>query len=321
MPPHPSSSGGSSSSEVGVPTVSVIIPSLNAARYIRAAIDSALAQTHPVLEVIVVDGGSGDGTQEVVWGYGPHVQLLDQRKSGRKGIAAGRNLGVEAASGDWLAFLDADDWWDPRKTAEQLAALKKSPGAALSYTGAWFVSEASGERTSCPTADAKAVWPTLRWINPLGASTVMARRDALVAVGAFREDLIGFEDWEMWVRLRLHYLFASVPEPLTFYRVLAQSISHDLQKHLDGIPEVCGSTMVAGLNAWQRWIVRRRLWAAQLYGAALVARENGAPQEKSLLWRSLGNWPFPTFLPYRHASLLKSCVGPRVWRGLRSLAR
>jgi len=126
--------------------VSVVIPSLNAAPYIRAAIDSVLAQTHPVLEIIVADGGSKDGTQEIVAGYGEPVRLLDQRKAGRKGIAAGRNLGIEAASGELVAFLDADDWWDVRKTAEQLAAIEKCPGAALSYTGVCTVLEESGER-------------------------------------------------------------------------------------------------------------------------------------------------------------------------------
>ena len=240
--------GGQPRREIGVPTVSVIIPSLNAAPYIRAAIDSVLAQTHPVLEIIVADGGSKDGTQEIVAGYGEPVRLLDQRKSGRKGIAAGRNLGIEAAWGDWLAFLDADDWWDPRKTAEQLVAIEKCPGAALSYTGVCLVSEESGERQLHSPLSPSAIWPRLRWKNAVGASTVLARRNAMIGLGGFREDLIGFEDWEMWVRMRLHHSFACCPEPLSFYRILPHSVSHDVQKHLDGIPQVCQSS---GQNVWR----------------------------------------------------------------------
>jgi glycosyltransferase involved in cell wall biosynthesis len=296
--------GGQPRREIGVPTVSVIIPSLNAAPYIRAAIGSVLAQTHPVLEIIVADGGSNDGTQEIVAGYGEPVRLLDQRKAGRKGIAAGRNLGIEAASGEWLAFLDADDWWDARKTAEQLAAIEKCPGAALSYTGVCTVMEESGERQVHTPLSPGAIWPRLRWNNALGASTVLARRSAMIALGCFREDLIGFEDWEMWVRMRLHHSFACCPEPLSFYRILPHGISHNLQKHLDGIPQVCGSTMVAGLTGWRRWVVQRRLWAAQLYGAVVIAREYRAPQAMSLLWRSLAHWPFPAFLPIRYKALL-----------------
>jgi len=296
--------GGQPPREIGIPAVSVIIPSLNAAPYIRAAIDSVLAQTHPVLEIIVADGGSRDGTQEIVAGYGEPVRLLDQRKAGRKGIAAGRNLGIEAASGEWLAFLDADDWWDARKIAEQLAAIEKCPGAALSYTGVCTVMEESGERQVHTPPSPGAIWPRLRWNNVLGASTVLARRSAMIELGGFREDLIGFEDWEMWVRMRLHHSFACCPEPLTLYRILPHGVSHDLQKHLDGIPQVCRSTMVAGLTGWRRWVVERRLWAAQLYGAVVIAREYRAPQAMSLLWRSLAHWPFPAFLPVRYKALL-----------------
>lgn len=303
------SPGSHPSRKAGVPTVSVIIPSRNAAPYIRAAIDSALAQTHPVLEVLVIDGGSTDGTQDLVRSYGEPVRLLDERMNGGKGIAAARNVGVQAASGEWLAFLDADDWWDPGKTGAQLANIERHPGAAVNYTAYWMIREGSGERKFIPCPDAKAVWPTLRWTNGIGASTVLARRDALIEVGAFREDLIGFEDWEMWVRLRLRHPFTSCSEPLMFYRVLPQSVSHDLKKNLDGIPEVCESTMVAGLSGFERWVMKRRIWAAQLYYAGLVDRANRPGGGQSLVWRSLAHWPFPTFLPVRYKVLLNYLVG------------
>jgi len=299
----------SSSRRAGLPTVSVIIPSRNAAPYIRAAIDSALAQTHPVLEVLVIDGGSKDGTQEIVTSYGAPVRLLDEHQNGGRGIAAARNVGVQAAAGEWLAFLDADDWWEPGKTAAQFAELANHPDAALNYTSYWMIREGSGDRTLVPCPDAKTVWPALRWTNGIGASTVMARRDALVEVGAFREDLVGFEDWEMWVRLRLLYSFTSCADPLMFYRILPQSISHDSKKHLDGIPEVCDTTMVAGLSGLARWTMRRRVWAAQLYACALVDRENSAGGGLPLLWRSLAQWPLPTFMPIRYKVLLNYLAG------------
>ena len=306
---HPSSPGSRSSRPAGVPTVSVIIPSMNVAPYIGAAIDSALAQTHPVLEVLVIDGGSRDGTRELVASYGEPVRLLEERQNGGKGLAAARNVGVHAASGEWLAFLDADDWWDPRKTAAQLAELEKHPAAALNYTGYLMIRESSGERTLIGCPDTKAVWPALRWTNGVSASTVLARRSALIEVGAFREDLIGFEDWEMWVRMRLRYPFTCCHEPFMFYRILPQSCSHDLKKHLDGIPEVCQSTMAAGLSGVERWVVERRLWAAQLYACALVERENSDGGGQSLLWRSLAHWPFPTFLPVRYKTLVNYLLG------------
>src|ERR1039458_4449894 len=155
------SPGSHPSRKAGVPTVSVIIPSRNAAPYIRAAIDSALAQTHPVLEVLVIDGGSTDGTQDLVRSYGEPVRLLDERMNGGKGIGAARNVGVEAASGEWLAFLDADDWWDPCKIACQLAELAKHADAALNYTGVWMVDELTGKRSIRRPVEASATWPDL----------------------------------------------------------------------------------------------------------------------------------------------------------------
>jgi glycosyltransferase involved in cell wall biosynthesis len=301
---HSSPSGPPPLRMAGVPTVSVIIPSLNAATYIRGAIDSALAQTCPVLEVIVVDGGSKDGTCELVTGYGEPVRLIDQSKTGRKGIAGGRNVGIEAARGEWIAFLDADDWWDARKIAEQFAALDESPGAALSYTGVCLVAEPSGERTVCTPRSPQEIWPRLRWNNDLGTSAVVVKRSVMVELGGFREDLASCEDWEMWVRLRLHHSFVCCPSPLSFYRVVALSTSHGLQRHLDAIPQVSESTMVEGLSGWRRWVVQRRLWAGQLYGGAVIARENNSPQARSLLWRSLAHWPFPAFLPQRYKALL-----------------
>src|SRR5579863_1403983 len=131
--------------------VSVIIPTLNAAPYIAESIQSTLSQTHPVREVLVVDGGSRDGTQDIVRKFGEPVRLLDQREYGRKGIGAGRNMGVWAATGEWLAFLDADDWWDREKLAVQLAALEKVPGADLACTGGCAIFMATGKRELFPS--------------------------------------------------------------------------------------------------------------------------------------------------------------------------
>jgi len=284
-------------------SVSVIIPARNAAPYIRTAIDSALNQTHPPLEVLVIDGGSSDGTQDLVRAYGEPVKLLEE-KPGRPGIGAARNVGVEAASGEWLAFLDADDWWDPRKIASQLAELEKHRDAALNYTGVWMVDELTGSRSIRRPVDASATWPDLRWINVICTSTVLARRSAVNQVGAFNEELSACEDWELWVRLRARFPFTSCGEPLAFYRVLPTGGSQNLRKQLETIPKVCEGAMLEGLSGFERWTVERRIWAAQLYGGALIDRSNRGDQVLSLLGRSVANWPFPSFLPVRYKVLL-----------------
>src|SRR5262245_39908172 len=103
-----------------MPNVSVVIPSYNSAAYLPAAIDSVLAQTARDLEVIVVDDGSTDDTPDVVARYGPPVRGIRQANAG---VAAARNRGIAEARGRYIAFLDADDTWEPVKLERQLGEL------------------------------------------------------------------------------------------------------------------------------------------------------------------------------------------------------
>lgn len=106
------------------PTFSVIIAVYNGAATIARAIDSVLAQSHAPLELIVVDDGSGDTTAEVVRGYGERVRYLHQQNAG---VSAARNAGVRAARGEWLAFLDADDWYYPDRLRWHASFLARDP--------------------------------------------------------------------------------------------------------------------------------------------------------------------------------------------------
>lgn len=114
--------------------VSVIIPTFNRGGVLPLAVASALAQTHPSLEVIIVDDGSTDGTEELVsrlWGAEPRVRFFRQAN---RGVAAARNRGIREARGDWLAFLDSDDTWLSWKTELQIACLTALPEAGMVWT-------------------------------------------------------------------------------------------------------------------------------------------------------------------------------------------
>ena len=100
--------------------ISVVIPAYNAAAWIRRAVNSVLSQTRPADEIIVVDDGSTDGTGDIVRMYDGRVRLLQQANAG---AAAARNTGILAATGDWIAFLDADDEWLPQKLQRQTEYL------------------------------------------------------------------------------------------------------------------------------------------------------------------------------------------------------
>src|SRR4051812_35041738 len=109
-----------------MPTVSVIIPTYNCAALVTVAVDSVLAQTVQASEVIVVDDGSTDDTRERLSSY--RIRYLHQQN---QGVAAARNNGLREASGDLIAFLDADDVWYPRKLELQIAAIEANPDIVL----------------------------------------------------------------------------------------------------------------------------------------------------------------------------------------------
>lgn len=111
--------------------VSVIIPTYNRAPVLRRAIESALSQTYPALEVVVADDGSSDDTAEVVLSLGPRVRYLRQENAG---VSAARNFGMRNARGEFIAFLDSDDAWQPWKLKAQVAALAAHPDAGLVWT-------------------------------------------------------------------------------------------------------------------------------------------------------------------------------------------
>ncbi len=114
--------------------ISVVIPAYNAGRYIGRAIDSVLAQTRPAEEIIVVDDGSTDNTAEIAGAYGDRIRFIRQENAG---ASVARNTGIAAATGNWIAFLDADDEWLPEKLRLQTEHLERNPD--LTWTTANYV--------------------------------------------------------------------------------------------------------------------------------------------------------------------------------------
>jgi glycosyltransferase involved in cell wall biosynthesis len=161
--------------------ISVLVPAYNAEAYLGEAIDSAFAQSHRPLEVIVVDDGSEDGTAAVARGYGDHIRFESQP---RAGAGAARNRAVELARGPYFGFLDADDRFRPRKLERQLAALQDDPeldmvfGHVEEFVSPELPAEALVGRRS----------PALPspWLSP---TLMLIRRESFGRVGPFRTDL------------------------------------------------------------------------------------------------------------------------------------
>jgi len=170
------------------PRVSVVIPVHNGARYLAAAIDSALGQRP--FEIVVADDGSSDASLELARSYGSPVRALLHTE--RTGIAATRNRGLAASGGDYIAFLDADDLWTDGAHAGQLAAFEADPGLELVFGHVeQFISPDLDEASASRLRFAGSRQPGYL----LGAALI--RRDTLTRVGPFREDLVtgDFIDW------------------------------------------------------------------------------------------------------------------------------
>jgi glycosyltransferase involved in cell wall biosynthesis len=186
-----------------MPKVSVIIPTYQSVKFVREAIDSVLAQTYRDYEVIVVDGGSTDGTIEVLSSYGNSIRVI--RQNG-KGISNARNNGVLASNGEYIAFMDSDDLWVPNKLEVQCKFLEsKSNIVGLIYSDALFFEEEKNGKLERQSRMEKLyrgkVIKHLLETNFIPASTVTMRKSCFEKVGYFDESLEVCEDIDMWIRI------------------------------------------------------------------------------------------------------------------------
>jgi glycosyltransferase involved in cell wall biosynthesis len=185
--------------------VTVIIPTYNRAAVLRRAVDSVRAQTAAdCCDVLIVDDGSTDGTARVLAELGPGVQVVRQANAGG---AAARNTGIRASRGEFVAFLDSDDYWLPDKIERQLAAMRRWPDIAL-VAGRASGFYPDGRVTHDPPSPVPAHAPTdfapaLCDENFLHTPAVMVRRRTLLAAGLFPEDQRRCHDYPLWVRVAL----------------------------------------------------------------------------------------------------------------------
>ncbi len=217
---HPMSAGKRTAAE---PTVSVVIPSYGCAAYLREAIESTRVQTHRPLEIIVVDDGSTDGSLEIAREYGDPVRVVTQPNSG---VSVARNRGINEARGEWIAFLDADDAWEPTKLERQMAAIVTGADAdgVCAYTDFDRVGGPEDgtveQRPDHPSAPDFRVRMLCEYtVLP---STAVVRASALDGL-RFPVGITDSEDMIFLLELRERGQFLHVPEALVAYRILPTS--------------------------------------------------------------------------------------------------
>jgi glycosyltransferase involved in cell wall biosynthesis len=296
------------------PVVSLVIAAYNHVNVLPEALESALAQTYPACEVVVVDDGSTDDTPNLLKRYQDKVRTVRQAN---KGLAAARNRGVSAAQGEYVAFLDADDLLHRTKLAEQVAFLEARPEIGWTYCDVELADQQSGE---CRLASDRFGYAARRLDgdlfeelvagNFIPAISPMLRRSLFEQAGAFDESLTALEDWDLWLRLSLIAPAAYLPRVLATYRLFQGGMSQDRTRMdcnrfrvVEKMNRLAGNPLARLGTSGRRLVADMHNWFA--YEAY---NENNWGEAVERLRLSLRTWPWQGHAPLMlGASIWKRC--------------
>jgi glycosyltransferase involved in cell wall biosynthesis len=302
-----------------MPTVDVIIPAYNAAKYLPFAIESVMVQTFDDWRILLVDDGSTDDTAEVVAPYRERLgDKLKYIKQANGGLPAARNAAIRNSSAEFLALLDADDIWLPNRLHESLRSFEGRPQVGLSYgyntrvgpDGAVIDTFASRQRNG------------EGWIAPyiymrkvyLPCPTITFRRQCVEEVGLFDETMRATEDRDMWLRIALRYEVALVPHVIAHYRTSPDSMTTDpermLRAQIQFIEKHYGSK---GCGRLARRVALSTIYK-QRAEALSLRRKYGAALGSSL--HALALYPLDAGTLRTAVSLMGHCVGLRGMSGV-----
>lgn len=272
-----------------MPKISVVIPAYNAELYLPATLETVFTQTAQPFEIIVVNDGSTDRTEEIALSYVPRIRYIKQEN---RGLAGARNTGIQAAAGDWIALLDSDDLMTPEKLSKQKAVIEANPDLVLVYTAFAFLYP-EGSTKEVPAFPARKLWPALRYRTPILPSTTIIRRSALLEVGGF--NTVPTEDWDLWFRLIRHYsssAFQEIPESLLLYRQWENNLSKRYMNMARGAIQMLDTLLLEDLSGLAKKFWKRRIQAKIYYNVAIAMRESEDERYWAFAIASLLSWPF-----------------------------
>lgn len=197
--------------------VSVIIPTYNRALFLGRAIDSVMRQTLPCAEIIVIDDGSTDETESLLYEMKKDSRVpFITVKTENLGVAGARNLGLRQVRFDFVAFLDSDDHWHKRKLENQYSALSAQDEYLISHTfEKWYRRGEHLNQKKKHIPRQGDIFDHCLELCAVGMSTVMARRDLFDNVGCFDESMRCCEDYDLWLRVSHKHEFLLIDKPLT----------------------------------------------------------------------------------------------------------
>lgn len=285
------------------PSFSVLMPAFNSRATIARALRSALGQTLPPQEIVVVDDGSTDGTAGLVQSeFGDRVTLIRQSNAGP---SAARNRAARHAAAPWLAFLDSDDEWLPEKLERQARHIAAHPESVLCATG-YLTRREDGSEFPCPLEagmSRQAILEALSLKTFFLLSTVAIRRQEFLALDGFLERLHCSEDRDLWTRVAVSHPVTTMPDLLTRKYELSTSLSSDPQKTLrDGrIANARIFQLLTEANALENPASARRKAEALLHISVAHLHQQRAERLPTLLavLRSIAADPFAPLPDWR----------------------
>lgn len=212
----------------------IVIPTYNVSRYVRATLDSVIQDADDEIEILVIDDGSSDDTLSIVQGYGPRVRWFHQAN---QGAAAARNKGIELSTGEIIFFLDSDDVVFPGKFASALEVFAQNPHVGMVFTNLMYIDSAGNTLNHDVLDDYPAIrqlgTAALGWhvlpkesahlqliaSNYISTSGVAIPRRVLDEIGGFKPDYYCGEDWDLWMRVTERFDIAYVPKTTHAYRL------------------------------------------------------------------------------------------------------
>ena len=289
--------------------VTVIIPAFNYGRFLSKAIDSVLIQTYEPIECIVIDSGSTDDTPAILAHYQGKIKTITRDN---RGPSVARNVGIVSAKGEYIAFLDADDWWEPEKIAVQMHCFAEYPSISAVGCGERKVNlDGQVIETIIPKQFTENLAENLRavairrlWVAGT-TSGVLLRKSVFDAIGMFDEGLFGSEDWDMWLRLVSRYVVFNCPNILLNRRIHNQGFARNAAM----LETRAWQVYAMAINRWPDvfdWKLRRQVSGLILADAGdeYIGSENW-PMAVRRYVMSILQWPFNIS---RWKTLLKICI-------------
>ncbi len=263
--------------------ISVVIPTFNRAHTIEQALESVFQQTYSALEIIVVDDASSDSTSKILHQYIGRITVITNKSN--QGVSYSRNQGIEAAKGDWIAFLDSDDLWDKQKLANQKLFHDANPNLLISQCDEIWIR--NGVKVNPMAKHAKQGGWIFEACIPrciVSPSAVIIHKSVFKKIGLFDPDLPACEDYDLWLRIAPHFEIAYLDKKL-----MTRYGGHDdqLSKKFWGMDRFRVTAMEKHIDSpldphWKKTLLEELIFKCGIVAAGARKRDNHELSERYL---------------------------------------